>query len=44
MTKYMMGLAPGVTTISSGSTGSCRVAPTSLAMASRSSGSPAAGP
>ena len=40
----MMGLAPGVTTISSGVTAMFRVAATSLAMASRSSGNPAAGP
>ncbi len=44
MTKYMIGLAPGVTTTSSGDTGMLRVAATSLAMASRSSGRPAAGP
>ena len=43
ITKYMMGLAPGVTTISSGATGMLRVPPTSLAIASRSSGRPGGG-
>ena len=40
----MIGFAPGVTTTSSGDTGTPRVSPTCLAMASRSSGSPADGP
>ena len=42
--KNMIGLAPGVTTTSSGETAMPRVSPTCLAIASRSSGSPAAGP
>ncbi len=44
ITKYMMGFAPGVTTTSSAATGMLRVPSTSLTMASRSSGRPAAGP
>ena len=44
ITKYMMGLAPGVTTTSSGSTGTPRVFSMCSAIASRSSGSPADGP
>ena len=44
MVKNMIGLAPGVTTTSSGDTGTPRVSPMCLAMASRSSGSPADGP
>ena len=44
ITKNMMGLAPGVTTISSGATGMPRVFSMSSARASRSSGRPADGP
>ena len=44
MTKNMIGLAPGVTTTSSGATGTPRVFSMCSAMASRSSGSPADGP
>ncbi len=44
ITKYMIGLAPGVTTTSSVETGMLRVPSTSLTIASRSSGRPAAGP
>ena len=42
--KNMIGLAPGVTTTSSGVTGTPRVSAMCLAMASRTSASPADGP
>ena len=44
ITKNMMGLAPGVTTTSSGATGTPRVFSMCSAITSRSSGSPAEGP
>ena len=44
ITKNMMGFAPGVTTTSSGATGTPRVFSMSSAIASRSSGRPADGP
>ena len=42
--KNMIGFAPGVTTTCSGDTGTPRVSVMCLAIASRSSGSPADGP
>ena len=44
ITKNMIGLAPGVTTTSSGDTGMPRVFSMCWAIASRSSGRPADGP